>query len=69
MPTQDRTKWIDVKPKERIQFVNNLIVLHPRFRDAVKVFPCGIAPRPLWHRSKTFSRCSKGLGAMPHGKS
>lgn len=34
-PAEDRTKWRTVPSEERIALAQKLIVLHPRFRDAV----------------------------------
>ena len=36
-PTDDRTKWLGVSAAERIALAQKLIVLHPRFRDAVSL--------------------------------
>lgn len=33
----DRNRWKDVPRRERIAYVNKLIVLHPRFQDAIKL--------------------------------
>ena len=35
--TPDRKKWKGVSANERLTFVNTLLVLHPRFRDAVNM--------------------------------
>lgn len=36
-PAEDRTKWLVVPSAERIALAQKLIVLHPRFRDAVSL--------------------------------
>ena len=63
-PTDDRTKWRKVGIEERIALARKLIVLHPRFRDAVGL---------LERCHQTFSQpgepaCGALLGASGVGK-
>ncbi|QDU92329.1 TniB family NTP-binding protein [Lignipirellula cremea] len=60
----DRGEWRDMPAAERIQRANNLIVLHPRFRDAVELL------RRCHESARTASEpaCGALLGASGVGK-
>lgn len=60
----DRRAWRNVPPAERLEVANKLIVLHPRFRDAVQLLQ-------RCHQSKAQAgepACGAILGASGVGK-
>ena len=62
--TVDRGKWKGLPPRERIAYANKLIVLHPRFQDAIKLLQ-------RCHRESRISDepvCGALLGASGVGK-
>lgn len=63
-PPQERKRWKDIPAPERILFTNKLLVLHPRFREAIALLKqCHEASRQT-----TEPICGALLGASGVGK-